>query len=133
MREGRTGARYAMTDWTAYVAGLIGAFIAFLATNVEPHAGVWIASTGGALLSVMTGGDRGSVRLLAHLALGLAVGLAISQFAVEFIKLESPRTRVWIAFFAAFFSEKIIVMADQAMTAKGLAAMADRLLPWRKR
>jgi hypothetical protein len=122
-----------MTDWTAYAAGLIGGFIAFMAANVEPQAGVWLAACGGALLSMMTGGDRGVGRMLTHVCLGAAVGLFVSQLAVEFIRLSSPNTKVAIAFFAALFSEKIIVLIDSGLTANGLAAALDRLLPWRKR
>ena len=122
-----------LTDWTAYVAAAISGLFAFMATNIEPQAGVWLAALGGSLVSMMTGQDRGLLRMIAHVVSGMAVGLAISQLTVEFISLKSGYTRVWIAFFAALFSEKIIVLLDEAMTARGIAAMFDRLLPWRKR
>jgi hypothetical protein len=93
---------------SAWVAAVWTALALFVASNVEPQAGVWVAAVSGGLLSGMVGIDRPFLRRAAHFGLGVFVGIFSSQIILEVISLKTPQSRVAVAFFCALFAEKIV-------------------------
>lgn len=97
-----------MIDATStWVAAIWTALTFFIAGNIEPLPGVWIAATSGALLSAFTGPDKGLCRMAVHIILAVLVGVFSSQIIAEVVALK-VQARVAEAFFCALFAEKIV-------------------------
>jgi hypothetical protein len=92
-------------DW--FIA-LWTALAFFVASNIEPMPGVWVAAFFGSSLSTMTGRDRKFTIAAVHFVSGLVVGVFASQIIREVITLHTPLSRVGFAFFAALFAEKLV-------------------------
>jgi len=106
-----------LPDW---VTAAWVAFGVFVAAQIEPSPGVWIASFGGASFAIMFGRERSFVAALLHAALCVCVGVFASQLVVEFVVLKSPLARSAAAFFLALFAEKIIVGMNDGTVWKAL-------------
>lgn len=88
----------------------------FITANIEALPGVWVAAFGGGLLSAMQT-DKQLGRLIVHLVLGVAVGIAFSKLLVEFVKLNDPSSsRVAVSFLTSFFAERIVGSIDRALS-----------------
>lgn len=93
---------------TAFVSAVLTAFALFIATHIEPAAGVWVAAVAGGVLSAMTGKDRGALKIATSFALAIFVGVFSSQILGEIFEHRNPNVRVAEAFFCALFAEKIV-------------------------
>lgn len=93
---------------TAFVSAVLTAFALFVATHIEPAAGVWVMAVAGGVLSAMTGKDRGSGRIATSFALAVLVGVFSSQILAEIFEHKNPNVRVAVAFFCALFAERIV-------------------------
>ena len=110
---------------TSIFVAIWTALTMFIAGNVEPMPGVWVASISGALLSAFTGPDKSLGRLVLHIASGVLVGVFSSQILAEIIALKNPLARVAEAFFCAMFAEKIIAAIHSGTIIEGIrSAMA---------
>jgi len=104
---------------TTFFSAVLTAFALFVATHIEPAAGVWVAAVAGAVLSSMTGKDRGAVRIVTSFVLAIFVGVFSSQILGELVELRNPNVRVAEAFFCALFAEKIVaIIADGSLLEK---------------
>lgn len=93
---------------SAWVAAVWTALTFFVAANIEPMPGIWVAAVSGAMLSAFTGPDKGLTRMITHIFLAICVGVFASQILAELIILKAPQARVAEAFFCSLFSEKIV-------------------------
>lgn len=93
---------------SAWVAAIWTGLTLFIAGNIEPMPGVWVAALSGALLSSFTGPDKGLCRLAFHIVLAILVGVFSSQIIAEVFTLKLQNARVAEAFFCALFAEKIV-------------------------
>lgn len=108
---------------TAFVSAVLTAFALFVATHIEPAAGVWVAAVAGGTLSAMTGKDRGAWRILTSFALAILVGVFSSQILAEVFEHRTPNVRVAEAFFCALFAEKIVASIGDKSILKTILAM----------
>lgn len=106
-----------LPDWVTAAWVALGVFIA---SQIEPSPGVWIASFSGASFAIMFGRERSFMAALAHAALCVCVGVFASQLVVEFVTLRSPLARSALAFFLALFAERIIVSLNDGSLWKAL-------------
>lgn len=98
-----------MTDYASTLfASIWTALTMFIAGNIEPMPGVWVAAISGSMLSAFTGTDKPFLRLVIHIVSGVLVGVFSSQLLAEVIALKNPLARVAEAFFCAMFAEKIV-------------------------
>lgn len=93
---------------TTFVSAVLTAFALFVATHIEPAAGVWVAAVAGGVLSAMTGKDRGAAKVATSFVLAIFVGVFSSQILAELFELRNPNVRVAEAFFCSLFAEKIV-------------------------
>jgi hypothetical protein len=91
---------WAIAAWTALTL--------FVATNIEPMPGVWVAAISGALLSAYAGEDRKIGRLVFHIFTAVLFGVFSSQIITVVLPSTFPFARVAEAYFCAMFSERII-------------------------
>lgn len=115
---------WAVATWTALTF--------FIAGNIEPLPGVWVAAVSGALLSAFTGTDKPIGRLIIHIVSGVLVGVFSSQILAELITLKFPLARVAEAFFCAMFAEKIIASIHNGSIVEGLRKTLAAMLGAKK-
>lgn len=101
---------------TAFISAALTAFALFVATHIEPAAGVWVAAVAGGVLSAMTGKDRSALRITTSFALAVLVGVFSSQILSEIFEHRNPNVRVAEAFFCALFAEKIVAAISDSLT-----------------
>lgn len=107
---------------TAFFSATLTAFALFIATHIEPSAGVWVAAVAGGVLSAMTGKDRRAARIVVSFATAICVGVASSQLLGEFLEHRNPNARVAEAFFCALFAEKIVASISDGSLIKTILA-----------
>jgi len=107
---------------TAFFSAVLTAFALFIATHIEPSAGVWVAAVAGAVLSSMTGKDRSAARIMVSFATAICVGVASSQILGEIFEHRNPNVRVAEAFFCSLFAEKIVAIISDGSLLKTILA-----------
>lgn len=96
-----------MDTISAWIAAIWTGLTLFVASNIEPMPGVWVAAISGSLLSSFTGPDKSLGRLFFHIVLAILVGVFSSQIIGEIFTLKI-QARVAESFFCALFAEKIV-------------------------
>lgn len=117
---------------TAWVVAIWTALTIFVAGNIEPMPGVWIAAVSGSLLSAFTGTDKPLGRMVLHIISGVLVGVFSSQIIAEAITLKFPQARVAEAFFCAMFAEKIVASIHNGTIVDGMRNAISTLFGARK-
>lgn len=100
---------------TTFISAVLTAIAIFVATHIEPAAGVWVAAVAGSVLSSMTGKDRSAPRVLASFVMAILVGVFLSQILGELFEARNPNVRVAQAFFCSLFAEKIVARVSDSI------------------
>ena len=110
--------------FSAWIAAIWTGATLFIAGNIEPLPGVWVAAISGALLSAFTGRDKSLCWLVLHTVLAILVGIFSSQIIAEVVTLK-VQARVAESFFCALFAEKIVAGIHNG-------ALFKALIEWRR-
>ncbi len=117
---------------TAWVVAAWTALTLFVAANIEPMPGVWVAAVSGSLLSAFTGTDKPLGRLILHIVSGVLVGVFSSQILAEIVTLKFPMARVAEAFCCSMFAEKIVASIHNGTIIDGVRKALAGMIGGRK-
>lgn len=119
-----------MLDWLTrapdWLIAVCAAIVMFIAAQIEPSPGVWLASSSGAAFAIMFGRERKFTAGLGHATFCVFVGVFASQILAEIVTLKTPLARSAAAFFLSLFAEKLLMTINNGK-------LFEFLLSWRGR